>query len=64
MATNRPQGDLVGLTTDAKHFQLEKTIEISFLDENPCPTNFGDSNPQPPSQSLVAFTPGLAHLAT
>ena len=33
MATNRPQGDLVGLRITTKHFQQVKTIEISLLDE-------------------------------
>ena len=35
MATNRPQGGLVGWRINMKHFQLEKTIEISFLEKNP-----------------------------
>ena len=41
MATNMPQGDLVGWRTDKKHFQLGKTIKISSLDKKPYPTHAG-----------------------
>ena len=33
MATNRPQGDLVGWRIDLKHFWSGKTIGISSLDK-------------------------------
>ena len=42
MATNRPQGDLVGWRINVRHFWLGKTIEISSLDKKkPYPTNVG-----------------------
>ena len=41
MATNKPQGDLVGWEMEMKHFQIGKTTEISFLDEKPYPTCAG-----------------------
>ena len=41
MATNRPQGDLVGWRINTKHFQLGKIIEISPLDKKHYPTNAG-----------------------
>ena len=41
MATNWPQGDLVGWEMEMKHFRIGKTIEISFLDEKPYPTYAG-----------------------
>ena len=33
MATNRPQGDLVGWGINTKHIRSGKTIEISSLDD-------------------------------
>ena len=41
MATNRPQGDLVGWRINTKHFRLRKTIEISFQDKKHYPTHAG-----------------------
>ena len=37
MATNRPEGDLVGGRINTKHFQIGKTIGISFLDKKTYP---------------------------
>ena len=41
MATNKPQGDLVGWRTDKKYFPLGKTIGISSTDETAYPTHAG-----------------------
>ena len=41
MATNRPQGDLVGWEMEMKHFRIGKTIEMSFLEETPYATYAG-----------------------
>ena len=62
MATNRPQGDLVGWRINTKRFRLKKTIEMSSLDKNPIlllPAWY--SNQWPPSRSVVAFAPRLVH---
>ena len=63
MATNRPQGDLVGWRINTNHFGFGKPLKfLPWIKKN---LSFScwlwDLSPRPPSYPVVAFTPRLAH---